>query len=70
MPYALRLVGRRVGNGDGRAGALALLRAAALAVIAAPQSRSQEVSEQHHVEHPKTSQHSGEEQRNGTGERP
>ena len=70
MPYALRLVGRRAGDGDGRASALALLRTAALAVILAPQSRSLEVSEQHHVEHPKADQHSGEEQRNGTGERP
>ena len=34
MPYVLCLVDRRVGDGDGRAGALALLRAAALAVIA------------------------------------
>ena len=70
MPYALRLVGRRVGDGDGRAGAPALLRAAALAVIPAPQRRSLEVSEQHHVEHPKADHHGGEEQRNGTGERP
>ena len=70
MPYALRLVGRRVGDGDGRAGALALLRAAALAIIPAPQHRSLEVSEQHHVEHSKADQHSGEEQPNGTGERP
>ena len=70
MPYALRLVGRRVGDGDGRAGALALLRAAALAIIPAPQHRSLEVSEQHHVEHSKVDQHSGEEQPNGTAERP
>jgi hypothetical protein len=34
MPHVLRLVDRRVGDGDGRAGALALLRATALAVIA------------------------------------
>ena len=47
MPYVLRLVDRRVGDGDGRAGALALLRAAALAVIAPSQSGSLEVSEQH-----------------------
>jgi hypothetical protein len=33
MPHVLRLVDRRVGDGDGRAGALALLPAAALAVI-------------------------------------
>ena len=33
MPYVLRLVDRRVGDGDGRPGALALLTAAALAVI-------------------------------------
>jgi hypothetical protein len=70
MPHVLRLVDRRVGDGDGRAGALALLRAAALAVIPSPQSGSLEVSEQHHVEHPKTGQHSSQEQRNGTGERP
>lgn len=47
MPYVLRFVDRRVGDGDGRAGALALLRAAALAVIPAPQSGSLEVGEQH-----------------------
>ena len=70
MPHALRLVDRRVGDGDGRAGALALLPAAALVVIPSPKSGSLEVSEQHHVEHPKTGQHSGKEQRNGTGERP
>jgi hypothetical protein len=46
MPHVLRLVNRRVGNGDGRAGALDLLRAAALAVMPAPQSRSLEVGEQ------------------------
>jgi hypothetical protein len=34
MLHALHLVGRRVGDGDGRPGALALLPAAALAVIA------------------------------------
>jgi hypothetical protein len=34
MLHVLRLVDRRVGDGDGRAGALDLLRAAALAVIA------------------------------------
>jgi hypothetical protein len=33
MSHALRLVGRRFGDGGGHAGALALLRAAALAVI-------------------------------------
>ena len=33
MPHVLRLVDRRVGDCDGGAGALALLRAAALAVI-------------------------------------
>ena len=70
MPHVLRLVNRRVGNGDGRAGALDLLRTAALAVIPAPQSRSLEVSQQHHVEHPKSGHHSGKEQRNGTGGRP
>jgi hypothetical protein len=32
MPHVLRLFDRRVGDGDGRAGALALLSAAALAV--------------------------------------
>jgi hypothetical protein len=34
MPHVLRLVDRRVGDGDGRAGALALLPAAALDMIA------------------------------------
>ena len=70
MSYVLRLVDRRFGDGDGRAGALALLRAAALAVTPSPQSGSLEVSQQHHVEHPKSGQHSGKEQRNGTGSRP
>jgi hypothetical protein len=70
MPHVLSLVDRRVGDGNGRACALDLLSAAALAVIARLQSGSLEVSQQHHVEHPKSGQHSGEEQRNGTGERP
>ena len=70
MPHVLRLVDRRVGDGDGRAGALALLPAAALAVIASPQSRSLEVSEQPYVENPKSGQHSAKEQRNGSGGRP
>ena len=72
MPHVLRLVERRAGDGDGRAGALALLPAAALAItiIPAPQHRSLEVSQQHHVEHPKTGQHSAKEQPNGTGGRP
>ena len=70
MPHVLRLVDRRVGDGDGRAGALALLPAAALAVIAWPQSGSLAVNQQHHVEHPKSGQHSGKEQRNGPGGRP
>jgi hypothetical protein len=33
MSHALRLASRRVGDGGGRAGVLALLRAAALAVM-------------------------------------
>ena len=70
MPHVLRLVDRRVGDCDGRAGALALLPAAALAVIAKPQSGSLQVSQQHHVEHPKSGQHSAKEQRSGTGGRP
>jgi hypothetical protein len=37
-PYVLRLVGRRVSRGGGRAGALALLFAAALAVTPPPPS--------------------------------
>ena len=37
-PHDLRLVGRRVGGGYGRAGALALLVAAALAVTPPPPS--------------------------------
>ena len=45
MPHVLRLVDRRVGDGDGRAGALDLLRAAALPVIPAPQSGSLEVDQ-------------------------
>jgi hypothetical protein len=65
MPHVLRLVDRRVGDGDGRAGALDLLPAAALAV-----SGSLEVSQQHHAEHPKSGQHSAKEQRNGTGGSP
>ena len=44
MPHVLRLVDRRVGDCDGRAGALDLLPAAALAMIAWPQSGSLEVS--------------------------
>ena len=70
MPHVLRLVDRRVGDGNGRAGALDLLSAAALAVIAWPQSGFLEVSEQHHVDHHKSGQHSDKEQRNGTGGRP
>jgi hypothetical protein len=38
MLHVVRLVDRRVGDGGGRAGALALLRAAALALIPSPQS--------------------------------
>ena len=49
MPYALRLVGCRVGDGGGRAGALGLLLAAALAMIPSPQSGALEVSKHHHV---------------------
>ena len=70
MPHVLRHVDRRVGDGNGRAGALDLLSAAVLAVIAWPQSGSLEVSQQHHVEHPKSGQHSGKEQHNGPGGRP
>ena len=70
MPHVLRLVDRRVGDGDGRAGALALLPAAALAVIAKPQSGSLAVSQQHHIEDPNSGQHSAKEQPNGTGGRP
>jgi hypothetical protein len=33
MPHVVRVVDRRVGDGVGRAGALALLRTAALVVI-------------------------------------
>jgi len=35
MPHVLRLVDRRVGNGDGRAGALDLLPAAAAPAVIA-----------------------------------
>ena len=70
MSHVLRLVDRRVGDGGGRAGALDLLPAAALAMIPSPQSGSLEVGEQHYVEHPKTGQHSAKEQRNGSGGRP
>ena len=70
MPHVLRLVGRRIGGGGGNASALGLLLAAALAVIALPPSGSLEVSEQHHVEHPKTGQQSDEEQRSVADKRP
>ena len=70
MPHVLRLVDRRVGDGGRRAGALALLPAAALAMIPSPQSSSLEVSEQPYVEHPKSGQHGAKEQRNGSGGRP
>src|SRR5215212_11272256 len=44
-PHVLRLVDRRVGDGDGRAGAPPLLRAAALPMIPAAQSGSLEIDQ-------------------------
>ena len=71
MPHVLRLVDRRVGDGDGRAGALALLPAAALAVNQRSlRAVPLEVSQQHHVEHPKSGKHSAKSNAKGTGGRP
>jgi hypothetical protein len=70
MLHLLRLVDRRVGDGDGGWCSCFTTCCGAGGDSVASERVSLEVSQQHHVEHPKSGQHSTKEQRNGTGGRP